>query len=173
MRRTFGIILAACLLIAGLPLLSTAQDSGQPSENRKLQSNYKVEFTITETQDDKIVSTRNYSMLLRNGMSGQVRTGNKVPIPSENGIQYMDVGLRIDCRIQEAQERISLDVTYEIESFARGGEAGAASSPPVLRSINSSVHSLVQEGKPTVVSSLDDAISQNHYKLEVTVTKVQ
>ena len=172
MRRPIITLLAALSLCAGsLILPALAQENG-PTETGKRTSVYKVDFRLTESSGGKIVSTRSYSLRLADGVSSRIRTGNRVPFTTgENLWQYMDIGLNIDCGLNERGEAVELRISYDIERLASTNSDKLLY--PVIHKVSSNFTTQVLPGKPTIVSSIDDASSDARYELEVTVTKVQ
>lgn len=174
MKRPIAALLVLAVLVAGWFLSATsalAQD--KPAEKMQKSSNvYRLEFAIREKEDGTALNTRNYLMLLEDKASGKIRAGNRVPVSmGEKGIQYMDVGLNLDCDLRERDNDISLRVWLEISDFAAPGQEKVGA--PLLRTIRTEVQTGIPLGKPTVVSVVDDAATKRRYELEVTVTKVK
>ncbi len=157
---------AVILLIATGPLATPALAQ---EEDLSL---YRLDFRVTEFKNGDTASTRDYSVLSRSGKGVQIRTGNRVPIFPPDGVEYLSVGLHIDARIQEKGDRIQLFVASEINSFVLPEQAGGSSDPPVIRAISSQVDTAVVPGELTMVSSIDDVMSDSRYQLDVTITKV-
>jgi hypothetical protein len=155
------------LLIAIAPLgVATADEAENDT------SLYRLDFRVTEFKNGDTSSERAYSVLSLSGKSVQIRTGNRVPIFPPDGVEYLSVGLHIDCRIEAQGSRILLFVASEINSFVLPGQASGSGDPPVIRSISSQVDASVVPGELTMISSIDDVMSDSRYQLDVTVTKV-
>ena len=155
------------LLIAIAPLSATIVHAAEDDL-----SLYRLEFLVTEFKNGDIASERTYSVLSRSGKGVQIRTGNRVPIFPPDGVEYLSVGLHIDCRIEERGSRILLFVASEINSFVLPEQAAGSGDPPVIRAISSQVDTAVVPGELTMISSIDDVMSNSRYQLDVTVTKV-
>lgn len=155
------------LLVATAPLWVTPVHAAEDD-----QSLYRLEFRVTEFKNGDTASERNYSVLARSGSSVSIRTGNRVPIFPPDGVEYLSVGLHIDCRFEEQGSRILLSVNSEINSFVLPEQAAGSGDPPVIRAISSQVESAVVPGQLTMISSIDDVMSDSRYQLDVTVTKV-
>lgn len=175
MRNLVGKSLATATVLACLfgVVLVRAQEA--PAEETrgspKPLSVYRVEFAIHESEDGKRVNTRNYAQVVEEGGHCRVRAGSRVPITTGAGVvQYMDVGVRVDCELSERDGYVRLDLVLEITSFAQDQQA---QGHPLLRNIRSELQTAVQPDKPTVVSSIDDTTSQRRYELAVTATKVK
>ncbi len=174
MPRPIATPLICAVLAAGSFLLaSPALAQEKPAEKVQKSGNvYRLDFAIHEKENGTTLNTRNYVMLLEDKASGKVRAGNRVPISlGEKGIQYMDVGLNLDCDLRERDNDISLRVWLEISDFAAPGQEKV--SAPMLRTIRTEVQTGIPLGKPTVVSVVDDAATKRRYELEVTATKVK
>ncbi len=93
-RMSTRVWLAFALLVVTAPLQSaTARADGH-------ESIYGLEFQVTEFKNGETASTRNYFVLARNDSSVQIRTGNRVPIFPPDGVEYLSVGLHIDCELR-------------------------------------------------------------------------
>ena len=132
---------------------------------------YRVEITVREKDDATTVNSRSYLMLLEDNVVGKVRASSRVPIPSEKGFQYLDVGLSIDCQLVERDTDVLVDLHVEISDFNSAGQEKP--SPHVIRSIRSEVKTGIPAGKPTVVSVVDDTATKRRYELEVKATKIK
>jgi hypothetical protein len=173
MRKTVGLTLVLALLAGGVLVPQAAAKENAQSNSQESQNAYKVEFEITEIENGTPVNTRHYYLRLKNQGQSRIRTGNKVPLPSPDGVNYMDVGLRLDCTLFERGKALELRVAFEIESFALEEQARNAGAPPLIREIQSNVTTIVTPGQPTIISKIDDAASSSRYELKVTVTKVE
>src|SRR4051794_31207999 len=89
-------------IFAVLLLLTSFACAQTPLDAKKDPALYKVSFTVMEIQNGQRSNVRNYSMYLpANARTHSTRVGNRVPVPvgKDNGIQYMDVGLNMNCSI--------------------------------------------------------------------------
>ena len=171
----------ATIGICGLPKGLRAQDKPKAETASPVsESVYRLEFTVVEVAEGKRVNSRTYVMSIENGSNGNIRVGNRVPYAtasvgsgttaSHTQFQYEDVGIGIDCRLQERENFVLLrSVGIDISSVA---EQRTSEIPnPVLRSIRARVDVAVTPGKPTMVTTLDDVSSTHRYEVGVTVTK--
>jgi hypothetical protein len=178
MKRTISIRLTIALMSFCLPLaLSSAsaqEDKAKESaaEQKPIVA-YRVEFNVREFEDGKQLNSRKYMMVVAEGDQGMIRVGNKVPYQTgEKQYQYHDVGMNIDCRPRDRESGIELNVGVEVSSVVPQGEA-APTFNPVFRSQSTRVFPIVTPGKPTVVASMDDVVTNRRYEIEVTATKVK
>ena len=159
--------LAFALLVVTAPLQSATVMADDH------ESLYRLEFQVTESKNGETASTRNYFVLVRNNSGVQIRTENRVPIYPPDGVEYLSVGLHIDCELRAQGNRIELIVGSDINSFVLPEQAGGSGDPPVIRAISSQFQTAVVPGKRTLISSIDDVMSDSRYELHVTVTKVE
>jgi hypothetical protein len=114
---------------------------------------YRLDFEVKEIDLGKVVSSRAYSTMVsteaghgRDG--GSIRAGTRVPIninssdSKEPNIQYMDVGVNIDCSaVRMTNGQISMAVTAEVSTLAveppREGPGMAAGYQPMTAPVPS------------------------------------
>ncbi len=136
---------------------------------------YHVKFVITELDEGKKVNSRTYSLVVQQGILNKLRIGGRVPIATSMGsnpqFQYLDIGVNIDCIVQERGGSILMSGTIELSSMARQRDEQTAQ--PVIRQMKAEVRTILSPGKPTVISSMDDPTGKGRFELEVTATKVK
>lgn len=168
-------LLFAGLLLPAATALAAGSDADEKVEAKPV---YQLDFTIRELEDGKTVNSRNYRMLieeekLRKSAGSTIRTGSKVAITAFKGeIEYVDVGINIDCNLEERQETLGLSVALEINDISPPDAESGLPQFPVIRQIRSRVNTGIVPGKPTVITSIDDATTKRRYELEVTATKI-
>jgi len=172
----------AAIGMFGLAKISCAQDKpkGDTAQTAN-DSVYRLEFSVVETAEGKRVNSRTYMMSIANRSNGNIRVGNRVPYASSAGknketgttqYQYEDVGIAIDCSLQERENYVLLrNIGIDISSVAQ--EYTAQMPNPVFRSVRARVDVAVTPGKPTMVTTLDDVSSNHRYEVEVTATKIR
>jgi hypothetical protein len=171
--------LAIALIAFCLPLIPKSapaqQEKGKESATteQKPVVVYRIEINVREVEDGRRLNSRNYVMVLEEGYYGSVRVGNRVPIIGEKGPQYLDAGMNIDCRPRERGDGISLDIHVESLSAIPQEQPQTATANPVFRQQRTNISPIVTPGKPTVVASMDDVLSNRRYEIEVTATKVK
>lgn len=167
-------ITSTILIMIFLGLLLSA--SAQEKKEEPTRSVYKLEFTVFELDNGKRINERSYMLHLSDDRRGaQTRVGTRVPVTvgAEKGIQYMDVGLKIDANFQGADDMaINLLINFETSGFALP-EQSTQSGTPVLRNVSEQTAAKVTYGKPTLVSSIDDVNSKRRLQLELTATRVK
>ncbi|RRA48038.1 hypothetical protein [Acidipila sp. EB88] len=145
---------------------------------------YKFTFVVRELVAGKVAGSRSYSALYsdeEHADPGAIRAGNKVATATGHGeYQYQDVGVNFDFRFPNAAEhvvpfgtnKILLHVSADISSVAPG-DSGAAGPPPLLRQQRWNSNVLLDIGKPTLLFSSDDLVSDRTTQVELTAVKVQ
>ena len=138
---------------------------------------YHLEFVLKELDDaGRVVNSRTYhTSLSTDGRNSSVRAGTKIPIRvnDKDNIQYLDVGVNIDCGFaHETQQGLALQITAEISSLANPSGSNEASTPVVRQNKWSSMTQL-PIGKPVVVFSSDNLENKGRMQVEVTATPIQ
>ncbi len=181
-----GLLLA--LLGAALPFTAIsvpAQEGGagkntgllKTAPEEKAATAYRVEYTIREMEGNKAINTRKYMLMAASDQVARTRVGSRVPIVTGDmkQVQYQDVGMNIDCRVDDRGDQLLLHTTVESSSVAapEGSSVATSTGNPVFRRVNSTVTAAVTLGKPTIVGSMDDVTSNHRYEIEVTVIQVK
>ena len=166
--------IAVAALAASVALALPALPDDAPARPERPRSSFRLEYQIFELDGAKRVNERSYTQLVNEGGSGNLRVGSRVPIPAgDKGIQYMDVGLRINSRISEKEPGdVVLDADVDVSSFALSEQPDLKTSP-VLRTLTQNVSTRPALGRPTLLSSVDDVNSRKRTQVEVTVTRVK
>lgn len=168
----------AASLLGVLTLSAVAQERKEPQR-----AFYKVEFIIHDGSPAASKAGRRYVMTVDTLDNGIYRVGSRVPyvtgpnyVNNQNQptpqFQYMDVGVNIDCRLQEAGPKVALRGNIDVSSFVPA-EKGAAVPNPTLNTLRISLNSLVSPGHPAVVGSIDDPVTMRKFEVEAVVTKVE
>jgi len=155
--------IAALALLGGLCLCQAAEPT----------KFYKFDFTVKELEGGKVMSARNYSLILPVGTSqpNQIRTGNRVPMQTGSGSTYYDMGVNIDCRnVTEDGDSVSAQVNAEFSSAAP--DSSASNLPPVIRQYKWGSTVLAPLRKPTVIFSSDDPNSKRQMQIELTAAPI-
>jgi hypothetical protein len=154
------------------------------SEARKNQpvNSYRLEFSVNELEEGKAINTRRYSTNLSAAPefgNGEIKIGTRVPVELKQGeMQYLDIGTRIECRLQDQTSKpslgndVELSAQAELSSFAQPDQA-TQTFHPIVRQLQIRASGVVTPGKPTVMGTVDDPNSRRQFQLEVTVTKLR
>jgi len=138
-----------------------AQSADAPKEPMKF---YKLDFVLKDVEGTKVLSARNYSVVVSAQSASRIRAGSKVPIRS--GTTYQDIGTNVDCKdLLEAGNEISFDLKVEASSLLQDND-----QTPVIRQNSWESHVIIPLKKPTIVFSSDDNTTKRALQFEVTAT---
>ena len=165
--------LSVLLFIVAMALGAAAQEIIKPdTDTAKPLNYYKVDFAFKELQDGKVVNTRTFTMLANTEKSNTLKIGSRVPVAvgGEKGIQYMDVGVNIFCRLEPRADLLAASINIDSSSIAGPDQLGAGGQP-IVRNMQTNVNTALAPGKPTVIATLADTTSNKSFQIEVTATK--
>jgi len=185
MRKTIAVLIA--VMTVGLwlsPRPAHAQEgsketnSTQPAKPKPPVEPYRLDFSLNEVMDGKVLNTRHYSLELTAGESNEIKIGTRVPVSTgtDHGastqFQYIDIGTNIWAELRGHGDEWLLVVRSEISNMdtESGERTGFA---PIIRQIKISGDTLLVVGKPLLIGSVDDPNSKRQFQLEVTVTKLR
>lgn len=144
-----------------------------PARRERPKSAFRADYQIYEVEGGTRVNERAFTLNVVEGGTAVLRAGSRVPIAGEKGPQYLDVGLRITCRVAEREEGdVVLDTEVEQTSFVAEPSA-VTPATPLLRSLGQSVSTRLAPGKPVLVSRLDDVTTKKRTEVEVTLTRTR
>jgi hypothetical protein len=177
-------VLSPVLIFLSLALFSgkamPQENKPQPApaqETRPDAHYYHLEFVLKELDDaGRVVNSRTYhTSVSTDGRNSSVRAGTKIPIRvnDKDSIQYLDVGVSIDCsNARETPQGLAVQITAEISSLANPSGSGEASTP-IVRQNRWSSATLLPVGKPIVVFSSDNLENKGKMQVEVTATAIR
>src|SRR5579863_828334 len=102
------------LTVFGLVAALAAQETPHAVARYKI---YKVNFLIYELEDGKRINERTYSLpvttLDGNPRDSSIDVGDRVPIVTkeEGQIQYIDIGLTLECNVAEQNDKFVINST--------------------------------------------------------------
>lgn len=179
MRKSipFSLLLLLVGLCAGL---AAAQSTSAPAAAPL--KYYKADFLVKEVDaSGHIVNSRSYSTILLTDNNGgapkQIRSGDRIPIrvkTTDTGdIQYIDIGVNIDCRsVHELDQKLALTVTAEVSSVPAGTDLNSTLDP-LIRQFKWNADVLIAPGVPTTIFSSDDVGSKTKVQVEMTATLIR
>jgi hypothetical protein len=174
--------IALLLLAAVLP--AAAQ------EKTVSNSVYRVEYRIRDGSDATAKTPRRYTMLIESHNKGTFKLGERVPVasgsfqPGVGGVgvnplvntqfTYIDIGVNIDAYVSEENGKVSLNSNLDISTLVehKTAQPSQVLPNPTVSQIKIAQLSTVTPGKPTLVASVDDPVTQRKFDVEVTITKV-
>ena len=111
-----------------------------------------------------------------------LRIGSRVPLNTDKGLQYMDVGLKVDVtQVEEVDGRLTGMLSLEMNNFAPPDPGApvlgttyptqAPVASPVQRNLSLRAPFALTPGKPATLGTIDDVNSKRRFQVEVTATK--
>jgi hypothetical protein len=184
MRRFVSIVL---MLLVATAAIAQDKPESKPARNdfSWARSPFRLDYTIKEMEDGKVVNTRTYSMVMqsteeRGRSTGEVKTGSRVPISTQvnkeggSSIQYLDVGINIQAQLYVLENsNLLLSGGVDISTLASGTESVGIGGAPIIRQIRANTTSEVTAGKANQIAALDDPISKHRFVIEVMPTKLR
>ena len=149
-----------------ITLLATAEDMetaqkliGDLDQPRKL---YRLTYTLTEIDGGKRTGSQQFTLLVALGEKSTFKQGSRVPIvtgtfegqPAGTQVQYQDIGLNINAQVNGSPEMLNLHTKIEQSSLAEDRPVAAAQDP-VVRQTTLDESSVLSQGKPMVLGSLE------------------
>lgn len=137
---------------------------------------YRLTYKITETDDSKPTGTQRFSLIVASGGKTDLKQGNKIPIVTGTGeagsstqssqVQYLDLGMNIEATVDGSQDGARLHTKVELLGLAEE-KSGVGTQDPVIRQTVLEGTSVLAQGKPLVLGSLDIPGSTRHQEVEV------
>lgn len=194
MRKTMAVLVVMAVAVLCPSKRVTAQEkdaapdqtkaAGQdnkPQTERGNTTPYRLDFSFYELEDGKKINTRHYSLNLTVGTNEELKIGTRVPVatgrntsdPSFN-FQYMDVGTTIWADLRMWSGDLRLEVHSDVSNLDLAAEHDRnPGTPPIVRHIQIAGTTLLVNGKPILIGSMDDPNSNRQFQLEVTATKLR
>src|SRR5215472_1915490 len=161
---------------------SLPQPPGMQSENHQEARNdsapdssvYRVSYKVNEVENGKTINSRSYTLMAKTRERASSRVGSRIPIASGPGpgaqYQYQDVGMNVDCIVTKHAGNLLVRTDIGLSTLQDSERSSTSMSPPVLRHFTLGDETVVTEGKPAFVGSIDDVASNQRYVIEVIVT---
>jgi hypothetical protein len=166
-----------CLILFATPILVLPVSAQQTTASAAPAHYYRLEFVVKEVgEDGKAVNSRTYlTTVSTDDKMSSVRTGTRIPIHTNDkggDIQYLDVGVNIDCRqAHEIPEGLGLQISAEISSLATPNPPSDVTTP-IIRQNHWQSSTVLPMGKPIVVFSSDNLENKGRMQVEVTATLI-
>jgi hypothetical protein len=139
---------------------------------------YHLGFVVQELENERVINSRNYSVIMSEMEQSSIRAGEKVPSSSTSGAntqwEQINVGVNIDCRrLQATASGVSMDIKAEISSVMdTHGPNSPPASLPIIRNNQWESRVVLPVKQPSVLFSSDDPASKRTMQLKLTVTPV-
>ena len=181
-RSVLILISALALAFVGRQAAAASQPGGQeksaPTTKKEAATDsnvYRVSYKVNELENGKTINSRSYTLMARTDKRASTRIGSQVPYSNGQSIQYQNVGMNIDCTINERGGDLLVDTLLHMSTVASKENIPEAGSFPVPVFGNFSLEDITValEGKPAFVGSIDDVNSNRHYEIVVTVTEAK
>lgn len=139
---------------------------------------FQLHFVVEKVENEHVINSRSYSMIMSEMETGSIRAGEKVPFSSTSGAstqwQQIDVGVNIDCNgLQITANGAALNVKADISSVM---ESKGANSPPgsipIIRNNQWQSRVVLPLKQPSVLFSSDDPASKRTMQLKLTITPI-
>jgi hypothetical protein len=176
--------IAALVFCVAIASAAPPQDTGSPKAEATPQAqtaprSYRLDYTLTESQDGKKIDSRQYSIIIGGGTQngrpwqGHLRIGTRVPVvtKSDGTIEYVDVGTKINGFIFMRDGAQVLNTDCDVSSVVP--DEAKVDGRPILRTLMISNETPVTVGKAVTVGTADDPNSKRKFQLEVTVTEIK
>jgi type II secretory pathway component GspD/PulD (secretin) len=137
---------------------------------------YRLTYSISEIDGGKRTGTQHVSLIVLTGTKTTLRQGSRIPIltgslsadtntPSTQ-VQYVDVGLNIDATVEGSPESLRLQTKVEQSSLAEE-RSGIGAQDPIIRQTTVEGDTLISQGKPVLLGSLDIPGGMRQQEIEV------
>lgn len=170
------------------PSSTPANGSNRPSGEQREKSiqPYRLDFSLNEIENGKIINSRHYSLNLTVENSDELKIGTRVPVvsgrteaASAEQFQYLDLGTNVWAAIKERAGELQLQVRTETSStkhedvdvYPRAPHT--AFTPPIISQIMITGTTLLVTGKQMIIGKVDDPYSNRQFQLEVTASKLR
>lgn len=143
---------------------------------------YRLTYTLTQIEDGKRTGSQHFELVVASGDRADIKQGTRVPIQTgsfnkdanskESQVQYMDIGLGIESRVEGFADGVK--VTSKIAESSVGDEHSSfGGEDPVVHETELSATSVLPLDKPVVLGSLDVPGTTRRLEVEVTAELVK
>ena len=133
---------------------------------------YRLTYTVTEFDGTRRVGTQHVTMNLASGSPSTIKQGSRVPVitsaakdDSASQYTYVDVGLNVSATVTAVADGANVKTKIEQSSVATE-RSSPSSQNPDIRQTSLEDTSILAQGKPTVLGSLDLPSSTHHLEIE-------
>jgi type II secretory pathway component GspD/PulD (secretin) len=165
------------IFVCGTPdLFAVAQKLISDLDRPK--KNYRLTYTVTEIEGGKRVGTQHFAIIIAAGQQATLKQGSKVPVATgtysatspSNNVQtqftYLDVGMNFSATLTDLGNSVSLQTNVEQSSVAEE-KSGVGEQDPIVRQTSLKGASILTQGKPVMIGSVDVPGSSRHLDIEV------
>jgi len=182
------VILAITLALALSGPGAWAQTAAKPDTNvaQNVAKTYRLTYTLTETDGNKRVGAQHFAMIVVTGRRTTLKQGSKVPIATgtssnvggaQTQVQYLDVGLVIEAQLDESVDGVKMKdgvrLYTKVEQSSLAEErSGMGTQDPILRQTDLEGTSILTQGKPLILGSMDIPSSTRRLDVDVVMEPV-
>jgi type II secretory pathway component GspD/PulD (secretin) len=122
--------------------------------------NYRITYTLTETENGKPAATQHFTLVVSAGGKTDLKQGSRVPIVTgttdpgtstqNSQVQYLDVGISIEASLDGEKLRTKVEQSSLAEE-----KSGLGAQDPVLHQTTLDASATLPQGKPMILGSLD------------------
>jgi len=134
---------------------------------------YRLTYSLTESENGKRTGKRQYSLTVPSGGKTVLKQGSRVPIVTgttgeaaaasqSSQVQYLDVGINIEARIEDT----GLQTKFE-ESTLAEEKSGVGAQDPIIHQTMLEAMTVIVPGKSVLLGSIDVPGSTRHQEIEV------
>ena len=172
MLKKIVLYITMAVVLNVVPPPGRAQEAASNAKAKPSGNAYRLDFVVNETEDGRKINARQYTMNLTAGDGNEVKIGTRVPVEAKQGeFQYIDVGTKIWCRLEERENDLVLNVRSDISNFAVADQQNMPR--PLLRQMTINASTVALAGKTVVVGSVEDPSSKRQFSLEVTANRLR
>lgn len=142
---------------------------------------WKLTYTLTQTDSGHAEGTpQRVTVIVTQGSWTQLKLGNRVPLVTGSSgneasastqVQYVDVGINIRAKIDDASDAPLLETKIEQSSIAEE-RSGIGTQDPLIRQTSLDESLNLAEGKTLTIGTLDLPGSTRQEKIEVTAERM-
>jgi len=141
---------------------------------------YRLTYTITDINDGKRGEPRHFVLVAVTGNRSTLKVGSRVPLVtgSYNGqsantqVQYADVGLSIEATVTGSSDGLNLRTKVE-ETNPEADKSATAVPDPVIRQTILDEATVLEQGKPQVLGSVEFDGPSHRQEIEVVAEPVR
>jgi len=171
--RTMVTLVAAVLFVS---------QPGVHAQEKRGPAIYKVEFNIRNGGSSESKGGLHYTLLMEPGRKASFKVGNRVPVATGSFQQgtvntqytYVDVGMSIECLVNEDNGKIVMHGSIDLSSVV--DHDAAARGPnvpnPTVGQTKLDLDTALEPGKPTVIAAIEDPSNLRNFQVQATVTRV-
>jgi len=169
---------AAIMLASLLPLHAQEARRSGPATN-----SYVVEYNVRESGDTAAGADRNYGIRVNGEHKSSFRVGKRTPVMTASfepinanslintQYTYLDLGLSIECSLLELDTRVELHTAIVLGGLAEKDNGGARNpnTNPPINETRVEVNATQVIGKPTMLASITDPVTNRILQITATV----